>query len=79
MTATKAQPETLGERIARLLKEQGRRQVDLAQACNVHVTSVNKWIHCEVIPRWPLLPGIASYFGLTLAQLVDGEARLEAA
>ena len=63
--------ETLGQRIARLLKDQGRRQCDLAQACQVDVTCVNKWVKGVAHPRWTLLPTVASYFGLRLAELVD--------
>jgi transcriptional regulator with XRE-family HTH domain len=74
-----APQETLGERIARLLKQQGRRQADLAQACSVHVTSVNKWIRVDTIPRWQLLPSIASFFGLTLAELVNGTSSAQEA
>ena len=65
---------TLGERIIELRTDRGLSQLELAEAMEVSRQSVSKWETGASTPDLDKLVKLADYFGLTLDQLVKGEA-----
>lgn len=65
---------TLGERIAALRGEQKLSQGDLAERLNVSRQSVSKWETGASVPELDKLLALSDVFGVTLDQLVKGEA-----
>ena len=60
----------IGEQIQILRKEKGLSQEDLAQVFNVTNQSVSKWETGQTCPDISLLPDIASYFGVSVDELL---------
>lgn len=67
----------LGEHIYHLRTEKGMSQGDLAEALDVSRQSVSKWETGGAIPDLEKLIKMSDLFGLTLDQLVKGEAAAE--
>ena len=65
---------TLGESIARLRAERYMSQGDLADALGVSRQSVSKWETNGAVPDLDKLLKLSELFGVTLDQLVKGEA-----
>lgn len=66
---------TLGETIHRLRTDRGMSQEELAEALGVSRQSVSKWENGASVPDLDKLVGMSRLFGVTLDQLVCGEAR----
>lgn len=64
----------LGETIYRLRTRRGMSQGDLADALDVSRQSVSKWETCSATPDLDKLVKMSSLFGVTLDELVKGEA-----
>jgi transcriptional regulator with XRE-family HTH domain len=64
-----AQQIKIGKTIARLRKERGLLQEDLAEHLGVSKPAVSKWESGQNYPDITLLPVIASYFGITVDEL----------
>ena len=60
----------IGEQIQLLRKEKGLSQEELAQEFNVTNQSVSKWETGQSCPDISLLPDIASYFGVSVDELL---------
>ena len=65
---------TLGEKICRLRKARGLSQGDLADTLGVSRQSVSKWENNTSVPELDKLVKLGELFGLTLDELVKGEA-----
>ena len=65
---------TLGQRIYQYRRAQGLSQEDLAESLNVSRQSVSKWETDGSIPDLDKLVALSELFGITLDQLVKGEA-----
>lgn len=65
---------TLGERIAALRNEKKLSQGDLAEKLNVSRQSVSKWETGASVPELDKLLLLSEVFGLSLDQLVKGDA-----
>ena len=65
---------TLGERIHTLRTARGLSQGDVAEALDVSRQSVSKWETESSVPELEKLLGLSSLFGVTLDELVRGEA-----
>lgn len=65
---------TLGERIHTLRTARGLSQGDVAEALDVSRQSVSKWETDGSVPELEKLLGLSSLFGVTLDELVRGEA-----
>ena len=65
---------TLGERIAALRSEKKLSQGDLAEKLNVSRQSVSKWETGASVPELDKLLLLSEVFGLSLDQLVKGDA-----
>ncbi|MCH5183720.1 MAG: helix-turn-helix transcriptional regulator [Oscillospiraceae bacterium] len=74
------QTEQIGKNIARLRKERGVKQEELANSVGVSTQAVSKWENGGV-PDTALLPGIADFFGISIDVLfgrdfaADGDLR----
>ena len=74
------QTEQIGKNIARLRKERGMKQEELANRVGVSAQAVSKWENGGV-PDTALLPGIADFFGVSIDSLfgrnisADGDLR----
>lgn len=69
----------LGENIYRLRTERNLSQGDFADAMEVSRQSVSKWENNSAVPELEKLVKMAELFGITLDQLVNGEAKEEPA
>ena len=56
----------INETIARLRKQKGITQEELANSLGVTNQAVSKWESAQCCPDISLLPDIADYFGVTL-------------
>ena len=68
-----AMAQTLGERIARLRKEKGLTQEELAEKLNVTPQAVSKWENGQSCPDITLLPTLAELLNVTTDILLSGE------
>lgn len=66
---------TLGENIVRLRTQKNWSQGDLADALDISRQSVSKWETDASIPELDKLLKLSELFGVTLDELVRGEAR----
>lgn len=66
------------ETIARLRKEKGLTQKQLAEQFGVSDRSVSKWERGETMPDVALLPDIADFFAVSVDDLLRGDAEIEA-
>lgn len=64
----------LGERLYRLRKERNLSQGEVADALGVSRQSVSKWENSTSVPELDKLVKLGALFGLTLDELVTGEA-----
>lgn len=65
---------TLGERLARLRAQAGLSQDDLAERLDVSRQSVSKWENNVSVPDLDKLVKLGEVFGISLDELVKGEA-----
>ena len=66
----------LDENLRKLRTSRGSRQEDLANHLGVSVQSVSKWERGENLPDLTLIPAIASYYNVTVDDLLGvGEVR----
>ena len=63
---------SLGKTIARLRKEKGWKQVDLANMLGVHSTHITRWETDRVRPRSDALEKLAELFEIPVNQLLVG-------
>lgn len=68
----------LGENIYKLRTEKNMSQGDLADALEVSRQSVSKWENNSAVPELDKLIKMAQIFGITIDELVTGEAKEEA-
>lgn len=66
----------VGRNVARLRKARGLTQEGLASLMGVSKASVSKWETAQSYPDIELLPQLATYFGVTLDELVGYEPQL---
>lgn len=66
----------IGSTIARLRRERGITQEQLAQAVGVSAPAVSKWETGQSYPDITLLPPLARYFGVTVDALIAFEQQL---
>lgn len=59
--------------IAKLRKEKGLTQKQLAQQFGISDKSVSKWERAETMPDISLLPEIAAFFGISVDRLLEGD------
>ena len=64
---------TLNENLKRMRTERGMTQGELAAALSVTPQSVSRWENGQAYPDTEMLPVRASYFGVTLDELMMGE------
>ena len=64
----------LGENISRLRAARGMSQGDLAEALDVSRQSISKWETGGAVPELDKLMKLSALFGVTLDELVTGEA-----
>ena len=64
---------TLGENLKRMRTERGLTQGDLAAVLSVTPQSVSRWETGQAYPDTEMLPVLASYFSVTLDELMMGE------
>lgn len=69
----------LGENIYRLRTEKNLSQGDLADALEVSRQSVSKWENNSAVPELEKLIKMAQIFGVTIDELVSGEAKEQTA
>jgi len=62
---------SLGSKIKALRKAHGITQEQLADTIGISFQSVSKWENNIALPDVTLVPVIASYFGITLEEVVD--------
>jgi len=65
---------TLGERIQTLRHAAGLTQEQLSSALEVSRQAVSKWESGEAVPELPKLVALSALFGVSLDELVRGEA-----
>ena len=63
--------ETLGFRIARLRKEKGFTQQELAEILNYSDKSISKWERGEGVPDIYILKQIAELYGVTVNDIIE--------
>ena len=63
--------KTIGQNIARLRKEKGITQEQLAEICNVSPQAVSKWENDNSCPDVTLLKLLARTFGVSVDELLD--------
>lgn len=68
---------TIGNRISSLRKEKGITQEEMAERLGVTPQSVSKWENDISCPDILLLPKIAEMLGVTVDELLSGEAKNE--
>lgn len=66
--------ETIGKRIARLRKEKGMSQENLAEKLGVSSQAVSKWENDQSCPDISLLPQLARLLGITADELLTGKS-----
>lgn len=64
---------TIGKRIARLRRDKGLKQEDLAEMLGVTGQAVSKWENDQTCPDISLLPQLARILGLTVDELLSGK------
>ena len=69
---------TIGKRIAFLRKEKGLTQEELAQHMGISPQAVSKWENDQTCPDISALPKLASLFGVTVDELLEGKEALPA-
>lgn len=67
---------SVGNNIARMRKERKLTQDELASFLGVTKASVSKWENCQSYPDIELLPRIATYFGVSIDELVGYEPQM---
>ena len=67
--------ETFGESIARMRKEKGMTQQELADKMGITGNAVSKWERDLSLPDTAALPRLAELFGLTVDELMQGRAQ----
>lgn len=65
--------EIFGLRIKRELKEQGKKQVELAKYLNVQKSTLSEWLNNNNEPPMEIIPEIAVYLGVTTDYLLGLE------
>ena len=65
--------ESIGKRIARLRKEKGMSQENLAEKIGVSAQAVSKWENDQSCPDISLLPPLTRLLGVTADELLTGE------
>ena len=65
--------ESIGKRIARLRKEKGMSQENLAEKIGVSPQAVSKWENDQSCPDISLLPKLVKLLGVTSDELLTGE------
>ena len=60
---------SIGETIARLRRERGMTQENLAECMSVTAQTISKWENCTTCPDVMLLPVLADFFGVTVDDL----------
>lgn len=68
--------ENFGQRLARLLKEKGSTQSELARYIGVSPQSVQFWVKGSTTPKDQKLTKCAAFFGIDPAQLKFGDANV---
>lgn len=66
----------IGENIAKLRKERGMTQENLAEAMGVSPQTISKWENNTTCPDVMLLPILADYFGVTVDMLYGRQSRM---
>ena len=66
--------ETIGNRIAKLRKENRLNQETLAEKLGVSAQAVSKWENDQSCPDISLLPLLANTFGITVDELLTGNS-----
>ena len=66
--------ESIGKRIARLRKEKGMSQENLAERIGVSAQAVSKWENDQSCPDISLLPRLTKLLGVTADELLTGES-----
>ena len=64
---------TIGSRIAKLRKEKGLKQDQLAEALGVSPQAVSKWENAQSCPDITLLPKLSQLLGISIDALLSGE------
>ena len=64
---------TIGSRIAKLRKEKGLKQDQLAEALGVSPQAVSKWENDQSCPDITLLPKLSQLLGISIDALLSGE------
>lgn len=67
--------ETLGQKIARLRKELGLTQDDLAKRFNISTQAVSKWENDLSSPDISILKDLANCLGVTIDELLSNEVK----
>ena len=65
--------EIFGLRIKRELKEQGKKQVELAKYLNVQKSTLSEWLNNNNEPPMEIIPQISVYLGVTTDYLLGLE------
>ena len=68
----------INENIARLRKKAGISQEELAKNLKVSNQAVSKWESAKCCPDIELLPELSRFFGISIDELLIGEASIEA-
>lgn len=66
--------ETIGQRIAKLRKQHGMSQENLAEKIGVSSQAVSKWENDASCPDISLLPQLAKLLGVTVDELLTGNS-----
>ena len=67
----------ISENIAALRKQEGITQADLANRLNVSNQAVSKWEAGKCFPDIEILPELASFFGVSIDELLLGECLIQ--
>ena len=62
--------QIFGERVKKELKEQGRKQSELAPYLNVRQSTLSEWLNDHNEPPMSAIPKIAAYLGVTADYLL---------